>query len=64
MAFFPERSNRALAVLYSGATLNVARPGMNHYGTLGVMLYDSIGGSKDFALWDLSRRASLGFVLY
>ena len=24
---------------YSGVTLNVARPDMNHYATLGVMLY-------------------------
>ena len=26
-------------VLYSGVTLNVARPDMNNYATLGVMLY-------------------------
>ena len=35
---------------------------MNNYATLGVML--GIGGPKDFALWDLARRATLGFVLY
>ena len=28
------------------------------------MLYSGIGGPKDFALWDLARRATLGFVLY
>jgi hypothetical protein len=49
---------------YSGVTLNVARPDMNNYATLGVMLYQGISGSKDFALWDLARRATLGFVLY
>ena len=49
---------------YSGVTLNVARPDMNNYATLGVMLYKGIGGPKDFALWDLARRATLGFVLY
>jgi len=46
------------------ATLNVARPDMNNYATLGVMPYKGIGGSKDFALWGLARRAALGFVLY
>jgi len=38
----PERQGQHLAVLsyvYSGVTLNVARPDMNHYATLGVMLY-------------------------
>ena len=50
--------------LYSGSTLNVARPDMNNHATLGVMLYKGIGGSKDFALWDLARRATLGCVLY
>ena len=35
--------------MYSGVTLNVARPDMNNYATLGVMLYKGIGGSKDFA---------------
>ena len=49
---------------YSGVTLNEARPDMNNYATLGVMLYKGIGGSKDFALWGLARRATLGFVLY
>jgi hypothetical protein len=49
---------------YSGVTLNVARPDMNNYATLGVVLYWGIGGSKDFALWDLARRATLRFVLY
>ena len=49
---------------YSGVTLNVARPDMNNYAALGVMPYEGIGGSKDFALWDLARRAALGFVLY
>ena len=49
---------------YSGVTLNVARPDMNNYATSGVMLYEGIGGSKDFALWDLAHRAILGFVLY
>ena len=29
-----------------------------------IMLYKGIGGSMDFALWDLARRAILGFVLY
>jgi hypothetical protein len=42
---------------------NVARPDMNNYATLEVMLYKGIGGSQDFALWDLARRATLGFVL-
>ena len=50
--------------MYSGATLNVARPDMNNYATLGVMLYQGIGGSQEFALWDLARRATLGFVIY
>ena len=50
--------------VYSGVTLIVARPDMNKYATLGVMLYKGIGGSNDFALWDLARRATLGFVLY
>ena len=50
--------------IYSGVTLNVAPPDMNNYATLGVMLYQGIGGSQDFALWDLARRATLGFVLY
>ena len=36
---------------------------MNNYATLGVVLYWSIGGPEDFALWDLARRATLGFVL-
>jgi len=27
------------SLLYSGVTLNVARPDMNNYATLGVMLY-------------------------
>ena len=49
---------------YSGVTLNVARPDMNNYATVGVMLYKGIGGSKYFALWGLARRATLGFVLY
>ena len=49
---------------YSGVTLNVARPDMNNYATLGVIRYYGIGGSKDFALWDLARRATLGLVLY
>ena len=49
---------------YSGVTLNVARPEINNYAALGVMLYQGIGGSKDFDLWDLARRAALGFVLY
>ena len=47
----------------SGVTLNIARPDMNNYAALGVMLYEGIGGSKDFALWELARRATLGFVL-
>ena len=47
---------------YSGVTLSVARPDMNNYATLGVMLYKGIGGSKNFALWDLARRATSGFV--
>ena len=50
--------------LYSGVTLNVARPDMNNYATLGVMLYKGIVGSKYLALWDLACRAALGFVLY
>ena len=54
----------SLSLLYSGVTLNVAKPDMNNYTTLGVMLYKGMGGSKDFALWDLARRAKLGFVLY
>jgi len=37
---------------------------MNNYATLGVMLHEGIGGSKGFALRDLARRATLGFVLY
>ena len=37
---------------------------MNNHATLGVMLYKGIGGSKDLALWDLARRATLGCVLY
>ena len=49
---------------YSGVTLNVARPDMNNYATLGVLLCKGIGGSEEFALWDLARRATLGFVLY
>ena len=49
---------------YSGVILNVARPDMNNYATLGVMQYEGIGGPKDFALWDLARRATLEFVLY
>ena len=48
---------------HSGVTLNVARPDMNNHATLGVMQYKGIRGSKDFALWDLARRATLGFVL-
>ena len=52
------------AVDFSGVTLNVARPDLNNYATVGVMLYWGIGGSKDFALRDLARRATLGFVLY
>ena len=50
--------------LDSGVTLNVARPDMNKYATLGVMPYWGIGGSKDFSLWDLARRATLGCVLH
>ena len=38
---------------YSGVTLNVARPDMKNNATLGVMLYEGIGGSKDFALGTL-----------
>jgi hypothetical protein len=56
--------SRVLGVECSGVTLNVARPDMNNYATLGVMLYLGIGGSKDFALRDLARRATLGLVLY
>ena len=37
---------------------------MKVYATLGVMLYEGIDGPSDFALWDLARRATLGFVLY
>ena len=37
---------------------------MDNYAALGVMLYKGIGGSKDFALWELARRATLEFVLY
>jgi hypothetical protein len=51
-------------LLYSGVTLNVARPDMKNYATLGVMLYQGIGGPKDFALWDIARHATLGLVLY
>ena len=52
-----------MTVLYSGITLNVARPDMNNYAALRVMLYEGIGGPKDFALWDLARRATLGCML-
>ena len=37
-------------IQYSGVTLNVARPDMKNYATLGVMLYKGIGASKGFAL--------------
>ena len=37
---------------------------MNNYATLGVMLYQGFDGPEDLALWDLARRATLGFVLY
>ena len=50
--------------LYSGVTLNVACPGGKSDAPLGVMLYKGTGGPKDFALWGLARRATLGFVLY
>ena len=50
--------------LYSGVTLNVACPGGKSNAPLGVMLYKGTGGPKDFALWGLARRATLGFVLY
>ena len=48
---------------YSGVNLNVARPDMNNYATLSLVLYKGIGSPKDFALRDLARRATLGFVL-
>ena len=50
--------------VYSGVTLNVARPDMNNHATLGVMLYKFIGSPKDSARRDLARRATLGLVLY
>ena len=37
---------------------------MNNYATLGVMLYEGIGGPKVFALWDMARRATLRLVLH
>ena len=70
----PGSLGRRRLSFYSGVTLNVARPDMNNYATLGVMLYKGIGGSKDQGdikilplgrcFGDLARRAILGFVLY
>ena len=54
----PDVREHAVVSRYSSVTLNVARTDMNNYATLGFLLYWGIGGSKDFALWDLARRAT------